>query len=164
MHSFRDCAGREWELAVNVAAIKRVRGLAGVDLYGLLADGLGPLDALLADPCKFVDVLYCLCKDQADRQVVTDEAFGVALGGDALARAAEAFMEELIDFFPDPRARDQLRLVVAKARQVRDLLVATATRRIEAIDPEAAAREMAGPTANASPTNSPASSGSIPGR
>jgi hypothetical protein len=33
MRTFNDNAGRTWTIAINVAAIKRVRGLLNVDLY-----------------------------------------------------------------------------------------------------------------------------------
>jgi hypothetical protein len=66
MHSFRDNVGRVWTVTINVAAVKRVRGLVGVDLYKLVDDGFKPLAALVSDPVQLADVLFCLCKDEAD--------------------------------------------------------------------------------------------------
>ena len=103
MHTFTDNADRTWTVAINVAAIKRVRGLVQVDLYKLIDDGFKPLAELIADPVRLADVLYCLCKDEADARQVSDEDFGRALAGDAITLAADAFVEELIDFFPDAR-------------------------------------------------------------
>jgi hypothetical protein len=58
MRTFTDNAGRTWIVQVNVAAIKRVRGLLGVDLYKLLDDGFQALAKLVSDPVQLADVLY----------------------------------------------------------------------------------------------------------
>jgi hypothetical protein len=157
VHSFRDNAGRAWTVAINVAAVKRVRGLVGVDLYKLIDDGFKPLAALVGDPVQLADVLYCLCKDEADAKQVTDEDFGRALAGDAITLAADAFVEELIDFFPDARARASLTKVLAAGRKVRDRLLDHAEVVIDRLDPAAEASKLI-----ASFGNSPASSGSTP--
>lgn len=157
MHSFVDNAGRTWVIAINVAVVKRVRGLVGVDLYSLIDDGFKPLGTLVADPVKLADVLYCLCKEEADAKHVSDEDFGRALAGDAITLAADAFVEELIDFFPDARTRESLRKVVAAGRKVRGTLLDHAESVLNGIDPEAEAKKWI-----ASFSNSPASSGSTP--
>jgi hypothetical protein len=157
VHSFRDNAGRAWAVAINVAAVKRVRGLVGVDLYKLVDDGFKPLAALVADPVQLADVLYCLCKDEADAKSVSDEDFGRALAGDAITLAADAFVEELIDFFPDARARASLTKVLAAGRKVRDKLLDHAETVIEGLDTDAEARKLI-----ASFGKSPASSASTP--
>ena len=158
MHSFRDNAGRTWTVAVNVAAVKRVRGLVNIDLYKLVDDGFEPLAELVSDPVQLADVLYCLCKDEADANKVSDEDFGRGLAGDAITLAADAFVEELIDFFPDARAREGLRKVLAAGRKVRDRLLDHAETLVGTLDPEAEAERLI-----ASVGNSPAASGSTPG-
>jgi hypothetical protein len=142
MHSYRDNAGRTWTVVINVAAVKRVRGLVGIDLYKLIDDGFKPLAALVADPVQLADVLYCLCQDEADAKQITDEDFGRALAGDAITLAADAFVEELIDFFPDARARSSLTRVLAAGRKVRDKLLLHAETVIETLDPETAANAL----------------------
>ncbi len=118
MHTFRDNAGRSWEVAVDVAAIKRVRSLLGIDLLGVLDGGqrndspTKGFDPITRDPVIFVDVLYVLCKLEADRIGVTDEEFGRALGGDALREATDAFTEAFISFCPNPRDRTRMRRAV----------------------------------------------------
>ena len=157
MHSFRDNAGRAWTVAINVAAVKRVRGLVGVDLYKLIDDGFKPLAALVGDPVQLADVLYCLCKDEADAKQVTDEDFGRALAGDAITLAADAFVEELIDFFPDERSRAALRRVIAAGREVRTKLLVHAETMLEGINPDECASNLIN-----SWMNWPASSASTP--
>jgi len=126
MKSFADNAGRVWTLAVNVAAIKRVRALCGVDLNSIIemdaADQPSAklLERLSTDPVLLVDVLYAVCKPECDSKNVTDEEFGAAMAGDAIEHATAALLDEIIDFFPE-----------AKRLAFRKIL--SATRRFEAI-------------------------------
>ena len=87
------------------------------------------------------DVLYCLCKDQADKQSISDEDFGRALAGDAITQAADAFVEELIDFFPDARARASLRKAIEAGKTVRDKVLSHAEKILDSIDPETEAKK-----------------------
>ena len=141
MHSFVDNSRRTWEVAINVAAVKRIRGLLGIDLYALVDDGFKSLSKLVSDPVTLADVLYCLCKDQADKQSISDEDFGRALAGDAITQAADAFVEELIDFFPDARARASLRKAIEAGKTVRDKFLSHAEKILDSIDPETEARK-----------------------
>ena len=141
MHSFVDNSRRTWEIAINVAAVKRIRGLLGIDLYALVDDGFKSLSKLVSDPVTLADVLYCLCKDQAEKQSISDEEFGRALAGDAITQAADAFVEELIDFFPDARARASLRKAIEAGKTVRDKVLSHAERILDSIDPEVEAQK-----------------------
>ena len=111
MHAFKDNADRQWEVAINVATIKRVKGLLDVDLMGSMQGEL--LKKLVSDPVLLVDVLYVVCKPQAEAAGVTDEQFGEAMAGDAIERATTALLEELVDFFPSPRDRARAKRVLA---------------------------------------------------
>ena len=141
MHSFVDNSRRSWEIAINVAAVKRIRGLLGIDLYALVDDGFKSLSKLVSDPVTLADVLYCLCKEQADKQSISDEDFGRALAGDAITQAADAFVEELIDFFPDARARASLRKAIEAGKTVRDKVLSHAEKILDSIDPETEAKK-----------------------
>lgn len=157
MKTFRDNAGRPWTVVINVYAVKRVRGLLGLDLYSLVDDRFQGLGKLLADPVALVDVLYVLCKDEADKLGVSDEDFGRGMGGDAIEHASTAFLEELTDFFPEPRVRAGIRRVIEAGRKMRDSLLTHMEGSLAAIDPDAEARRLIG-----SSGSSPGSSGSIP--
>lgn len=105
MKSFTDNLGRAWTLVVNVATIKRVRALCGVDLNSIIEveDGKPTtklLERLSTDPVLLVDVLYAVCKPECDSKNVTDEDFGAAMAGDAIENATAALLDEVIDFFP----------------------------------------------------------------
>lgn len=105
MKTFTDNTGRVWTLAVNVAAIKRVRALCGVDLTAIveLDKNNNPdtklLEQLSSDPVLLVDVLYAVCKSECDQKGVTDEEFGMAMAGDACA-ATKSRRERLALLMP----------------------------------------------------------------
>jgi hypothetical protein len=158
MKSFKDNAGRTWVLSIHVAAVKKVRALAGVDLYSLVDDRFQGLAKLLNDPVSLVDVIYVLCRDEAEKLGVSDEDFGCAMAGDAIEHAARAFVEELVDFFPDPRVRAGLRKVIDAATAVKDRLMEHLEASVARIDPDFEANRLI-----ASSTSSPAPSASTPG-
>ena len=142
MRTFTDNAGRTWLLAINVASVKRVRALVGIDLYKLIDDGLEPLARLVSDPVDLADVLYCLVRDEADTKQITDEDFGRCLAGDAITAAADAFVEELIDFFPEARARAALRKTVSAGKQVRNKVLEHLEAQVQTLDVDSAASKL----------------------
>ena len=124
MRTFKDNAGRSWSVSVNVDTARRLRSMANVDLMELVeaperedasggrtdSDGLplraAPvrkplLERLIRDPILLCDVLYVVCKEEADKLNVSDADFGRALYGTAIAAARSALLEEIADFFPD---------------------------------------------------------------
>lgn len=98
-------------VVINVAAIKRVRALCNIDLASVVTlDGAKKprfelLEQLSGDPVLLVDVLYAICKNEADKLGVGDIEFGEAMSGDAISEATEAFLGELIDFFPEAKRK-----------------------------------------------------------
>ncbi|RMF95503.1 MAG: hypothetical protein D6727_10645, partial [Gammaproteobacteria bacterium] len=124
--AFTDNAGRSWEIEINVAAVKRVRGLTGVDLLEVVEGTL--IEKLVRDPVLLCDVIYAACKPQADERGVSDEDFGRSMAGDAIEHATTALLEELVSFCPSPRDRRNLGRVLEATRQVmekaRDLVEA----------------------------------------
>lgn len=160
MQSFKDTKGRKWTLAITVASVKRVKGATGTDLYALADDGLKPLGELLGDVVRLVDVIYLLARDDKGNPPASEEDFAEALSGDVLGQAADAFVEALIDFFPKARAREALRKVTEKSKQVTEEVARLGMEELEALDPaKFAAALVAG--AKSSGT-SPAASASIP--
>lgn len=130
MKSFNDSTGRAWSVQVNVAAIKRVRDLAGVDLLAVLEGDL--LQRLSEDPVLLVDVIYALLRPQANAAGVSDVQFGEAMAGEAIDQATAALLEELVSFFPLARRRI-LQAAVAKMRSLQEALVDTAMTRIQKV-------------------------------
>lgn len=118
MKTFNDNAGRSWNVEVNVATIKRVRGLTQVNLLEIIEGTL--IEKLVRDPVLLCDVIYAICKPQADERNVSDEEFGRAMAGDAIEHATAALLEELVSFCPSPRDRKNLGRVLEATRKVMD--------------------------------------------
>jgi hypothetical protein len=128
MKTFKDENGKPWVLSVNDGTVKKVRGLAGVDLLDLRDGNL--FNELAADPVKLGDILWVLCQDEATAAGIDEMAFARALAGDALDSATNALLEEIVDFFPKPQ-RDVLRKALAKGREVQEREMARAMRRVD---------------------------------
>jgi len=116
MKTFKDNAGRTWTIAINVDAVKRVRDLLQEDLL----DVKQVLQRLMIDPILLCDVIYCVCKPQADAEKISDVDFAQAMAGDSIAHAKKALVEELVNFSPDPRDRENLGIAVEKFNQMTD--------------------------------------------
>ena len=164
MKTFNDNAGRSWNVEVNVAAIKRVRGLAQVNLLEIIEGTL--IEKLVRDPVLLCDVIYALCKPQADERQppVTDEEFGRAMAGDAIEHATAALLEELVSFCPSPRDRKNLGRVLDATKKVMDKARDVIEAKLESGELEKAAEQALAQldeTQNDSSGNAPASSGSI---
>ena len=104
MASFTDLNGQKWLVSLNVHSIKQVKELLDVDL---LSDQVHEtLACLMDDIVKTIDILYVVCKEQADKAGIDDESFGKNLGGDSLHEAVESLVTALVDFFPNPQRRE----------------------------------------------------------
>ena len=122
MKSFTDNAGRIWTVAVNVAALKRVRAICNVDLNAIVEmdEKNNPstklLEQLSTDPVLLVDVLYAVCKNEADAQGITDEEFGMAMACDVIDHATAALLDEIVNFFPEAKRQAFQKILSATRR------------------------------------------------
>lgn len=128
MKTFKDNADRTWAVTVNVDAIKRVRSLLSIDLMEAVEGKL--IERLIGDPVLLCDVIYCVCKGDADAKGITDEEFGRAMAGDAIELATTALLEELIDFFPQGK-RQLLRKALAKLETLQETMLAVVSERLD---------------------------------
>lgn len=110
MKSFTDNKGRRWLLEINVGALKRIRALCdGFDVLNLVqldSDGTSNADGLerlSSDPILLVDVIYAVCKPEADALGVSDEDFGSAMVGDVITDATNQLLDAIVDFFPEAK-------------------------------------------------------------
>lgn len=99
---FTDTQGREWQVSITVATVKRVKQDTGFDLLAVVG-GESAVTRLSTDPVLLVDVLYSILKPEADSRKIDAEGFAAAIAGDALDTCTAAFLEELANFFPAPR-------------------------------------------------------------
>jgi len=163
MRTFTDSAGRAWQLAITVDAVRRVRDVVGVNLARLIepreAGGSLPLLTDLEDDLLLlVDVIYALVKPQADAQGVSDADFGRALGGEAIAGAHEAFWRELADFFRNLKRSAPARAIEKQLALV-EAAMAAAERKIEALDVEKIVEQMDGGSSSSAPASAESSQG-----
>lgn len=134
MKTFKDNAGRTWSVSVNVDAMKRVRSLLGVNLMEAVDGKL--LEKLASDPVLLCDVIYSLCKPEADSKGISDEDFGKAMAGDAIEHATTAFLEDLVDFFPFAKRR-LLAKALEKLKTLEAKILNVAQERLESPELEA---------------------------
>jgi len=164
--NFTDAGGRDWLVGITVSTLKRVRAHLDVDLMTILDDRGKLLGRFVDDPVLFADVLYVVCKPQADERGVSDEQFGELLAGDTLEKATGVFLEALVDFFPLATRRKALRRLLEKVQSAQEKAIGQATKNLE--DPEldrrieTALSEVSEP--GVSLTDAPESSDSAPGR
>lgn len=156
--TFTDNAGRSWQIAVTVSTIRRVRAEAGVDLAAAgrtAPGGESVLERIASDPVLLADALYAIVRPEAEARKITPEQFGEALAGDAVEAAADALVEEIVDFFPTPvRARWRRAMDLAKAARSRN--EAQVDRELERMAEGAAAETPSPSTPSAPPAASPA--------
>jgi len=163
MRQFKDNfggAGRTWTVEINVAALKRVRGLTGVDLMQVIEGTL--IEKLIRDPVLLCDVVYAICKPEADAARVSDEEFGRAMAGDAIEAATSAVLEELVGFCPSPRDRANLGRVLQATRNVMERARDVVETKLNSGELDRLADRLL-QSAGASSTSAPALSESIPG-
>ena len=158
MRTFKDSAGREWQIVITIGEALRVRGLIEVDLLKphLPRDGqdVALVDEIEIGPELFAKIVYALVRSQADADPKVDEsAFMALMDGATIAGAREAFRGELTDFF-----QSQPQIVALLKKQVElGQAVAAEIDKMTAAD-AIAATKMSG---NSS-TTSQESSGSTP--
>lgn len=165
MRQFKDNAGRTWTVDINVATLKRVRGLTGVDLMQVIEGTL--IEKLIRDPVLLCDVVYAVCKPEADAAKVSDEEFGKAMAGDAIEAATGAVLDELISFCPSPRDRANLGRVLQATRKVMDRARDLVEKKLDSGELDRLAdrllsKESEGATVGSSSTSAPESSASTP--
>lgn len=104
--TFKDNTGGEWEPEVNVVTIGRVRAMLDINLLELVVPE-SDLGQRLTDPCLLVNVIYLLCKDQADKGEISDEEFGRLMTPppddpdfSCIEDAAQLMIEGVINFSP----------------------------------------------------------------
>ena len=160
MKTFTDSAGRAWTVTINVDAIKRVKSLVKVNLLEAMEGKL--LERLADDPVLLCDVLFALCKPQADAQGVKDEDFGRAMAGDVIDAATTAFLEELCGFFPKGR-RELLSKALDKLRKLESIALSAAGTKLDSPELEERLLKLIREGDAPAPTSAGGSSGNSPG-
>ncbi|OQA77866.1 MAG: hypothetical protein BWY31_04429 [Lentisphaerae bacterium ADurb.Bin242] len=119
MKSFKDARGDTWEIEVNVASLRRIRGITDFDVLKIVEtgkEGIAAITALSEDPVKLAEVLYAACKTQCDAKSISEDEFLSRLSGDPVADATDALLDEIVDFFPNAK-RMTLRKILEVSRK-----------------------------------------------
>jgi hypothetical protein len=101
---FATADGREWTLGLTVGALGDLKRDAGFDVGAAMKTGDALAVAIFGDVEQFAGALWVLVRDQAAAVGVDRDVFYRALDPASLDRAADAFVECLVDFFHRRRA------------------------------------------------------------
>lgn len=133
MHTFTDTKGRTWRIEINIGVIRAIKEAMQIDLLDI-GDGQ-TLARLADDPITLCDLLWLLVSDQAATAggangIVTDIDFARGLAGDVIASATTALLQELVDFFPNPR-RQVLARVLEKMEALQGVMAQTLLQKLD---------------------------------
>ena len=157
---FSTTDGTKFTLSVNMLTVKRVRELCGVNVLDILGTG-EQLGGYVTDDVKLLEVICAVVRPQLKELDWSDDEFFSRCNGDVLAKATDVLLDEVADFFREPRkglvtkalAKVRATMAAMEARQAE-----AAQRAIDALDCES----VLGMPGNFGST-SPASSASSPG-
>lgn len=171
MRTFKDRDGYDWTLDVNGFTLERVKAEFKVYLPSLLADRGQALMEFLDDDCRLIGVIFELCRERAEKDGRTLDDLKRTWAGEWADVAAGAFIEELIDFFRDPKRRKALRELMEQYTNLRNKVIEEAMAELNATDVTKAAKEIVAKLKSTSATelnghsgSSAESSDSIPAR
>jgi hypothetical protein len=113
----KDTKGREWDIAVNVLTLGRVRDTVKVNLLEAILPENGLVERLAGDLVELAWVLFLIVQDQAESLGVADKEFYAYLDRDALDDGLRAILEGVVSFSPSG-LRPAYRKVLETARRV----------------------------------------------
>jgi hypothetical protein len=97
---FTDKAGNSWELSLDVGMLERLQADADFDLDALIESPDAMSAKLFKSPRVLGQILWVFCEEQARAKGLDGRGFGSLLDRAALDRAADAFFEEAVLFYP----------------------------------------------------------------
>lgn len=153
MATFR-AGGHEWQLRLTIGMVGRLRTEAGVEL-GKLLDAGKVAEGLIGDPFKLGEVLWIMCRAEAEgRGLTSPDQFFDLLGPEELQGAVLGVLAAVVDFFQPGRASEtnaKLPGLLAKANRAADAALAAVVE-AEVI----ATLNRSGGSSPASPASTPA--------
>lgn len=122
VRQFTDCEGRTWRVRITVDEVKRCREQLGIQILDATNPQADLCGRLSTDPELLVNVLYVVCRQQADERGLSDEQFGRSMAGDAIWEASTALLEAVADFFPSPAQRAARHKLIERSTRIVRLL------------------------------------------
>lgn len=129
MHSFETIDGTRWSFTITYGTIKTVLDDTGLKLTDIFFDS-SVSAAILADNFKLMEIMFSALKPQAAELGKSFEDFLAGMDDTVLAKAADALLEALTDFFREPR-RTMVRRVLEEFRSANERLISDGTRLVE---------------------------------
>lgn len=129
MKIWKDAEGHAYETKITVAEIRDVKTELGINLMDIATGDL--LQKISEDVILLCDILYVINRSQAKEYGIDDAQFGRNLYGDALENATRAFMEEMINFFPNQRTRQLLTKAMTMGQERMDKALDLAEKSLE---------------------------------
>ena len=129
MKIWKDAEGHAYETRITVAEVRDVKTALGINLMDIATGDL--LQRISEDVVLLCDILYVINRSQAKEYGIDDVQFGRNLYGDALEEATRAFMEEMINFFPNQRTRQLLTKAMTKGQERMDKALDLAEKSLE---------------------------------
>lgn len=158
---FSTIDGTKFTLSVNMLTVKRVRDLCGVNVLDILGTG-EQLGGYVTDDVKLIEVICAVVRPQLKELDWSDDEFFSRCNGDVLAKATDVLLDEVADFFREPR-KGLVKKALVKVRATMAAMEArqaeAAQRAIDALD-----CELALVTPGSSGSILPESSALSPGR
>ena len=129
MKIWKDAEGHAYETRITVAEVRDVKTELGINLMDIATGDL--LQKISEDVILLCDILYVVNRSQAKEYGIDDAQFGRNLYGDALEEATRAFVEEMINFFPNQRTRQLLTKAMTKGQERMDKALDLAEKSLE---------------------------------
>ena len=107
MKTFKDNAGHDWNIALNIGTAMLVKDRLAIDLLQPEQGDPPLITRLGTDEYLLAEVISILLESQFEAQKVDESQIYQFFDGPTFARAHEAFYEELIDFFQNRGRSDR---------------------------------------------------------
>jgi len=130
MAKFQTLDGKEWVVDITYLTVKRVRDLCGVNVLDICNLDKESLSGWVADDLKVLEVVCAVVRPQLAAVNMADDEFLAACDGQVLKDAVERLIDEVSDFFQEPR-KGLVRKVIAKLRETERKMEAQAEKAID---------------------------------
>ena len=133
MKTFKDNAGHDWHLSLNIGTAMLVKDRLDIDLLQPEKGDPPLITQLGTDEYLLAKVISLLLESQFEAQNVDASQIYQFFDGPTFARAHEAFYEELIDFFQS-RGRSDRATTVLKQKKLILASVKAAETKVDGIN------------------------------
>ena len=140
MATFKTGDNRDWVVRLDAMKIRDVRESYDIDLGAL--DFSKVAERLGSDPVLLAEVIWGLCREQAERLEVTQRQFFEGLVGDAIDDAARALLQARADFSP-ARTRSLIQRQIETSDRIRERMATAAMEKLETSEARLEAAMMA---------------------